>query len=47
MSFVEQSIIFSGSLFNHDCNPNCIQIFDGQKLKVVTLRDVRQEEEVC
>lgn len=39
-------LYLNGSLFNHDCNPNCIQIFDGQKLKVVTLRDVRQEEEL-
>jgi len=39
-------LYLNGSLFNHDCDPNCVQIFDGPKLKVVALRDISPDEEL-
>lgn len=34
------------SLINHDCDPNCIPLFDGRRLCVRTLRRIKKDEEL-
>ncbi|KAJ8322869.1 hypothetical protein QVD99_007444 [Batrachochytrium dendrobatidis] len=35
------------SLFNHDCWPNCIAIFDGSRVVIQTIRDIAKGDELC
>ncbi|XP_068176097.1 histone-lysine N-methyltransferase SMYD3 isoform X2 [Antennarius striatus] len=34
------------SLLNHDCNPNCVRVFEGTKLLLRAVRDISPEEEL-
>ena len=33
-------------MVNHSCDPNCALVFDGRKLQVRTVKDVKEGEEV-
>ena len=37
---------FSCSLLNHSCQPNCIVEFDGVRINVRTLKDLKHGDEV-
>ncbi|XP_027137114.1 histone-lysine N-methyltransferase SMYD3 [Larimichthys crocea] len=34
------------SLLNHDCRPNCVMVFEGTKLHLRAVRDIKPEEEL-
>ncbi|AWP01769.1 putative histone-lysine N-methyltransferase SMYD3 isoform 2 [Scophthalmus maximus] len=34
------------SLLNHDCRPNCVMVFEGTKLQLRAVRDIKPEEEL-
>jgi SET and MYND domain-containing protein len=34
------------SLINHDCSPNCIALFDGKKVTIRAISDIKKGDEV-
>ncbi|XP_041481801.1 histone-lysine N-methyltransferase SMYD3-like [Lytechinus variegatus] len=38
-------IYLRASMLNHSCNPNCLVVFDGRKLQLRTVKDVKEGEE--
>lgn len=33
-------LFYPANFINHDCQPNCIQIFDGRNLKIMANKDI-------
>ncbi len=41
---VAVGIFWPANYFNHACNANCTQVFDGRYLKIITNQNVNQNE---
>ena len=39
-------IYYPANFINHDCHPNCTQIYDGKTLKIVANRPIAPNEEI-
>uniref|UniRef100_A0A3B5LW73 [histone H3]-lysine(4) N-trimethyltransferase n=1 Tax=Xiphophorus couchianus TaxID=32473 RepID=A0A3B5LW73_9TELE len=35
------------SLLNHDCRPNCVMVFEGERLQLRAVQDIRPKDEDC
>lgn len=39
-------LYYIANFINHSCEPNCEQIFDGNTLKIISLRTIEENEEI-
>ncbi|KAF4128902.1 SET domain-containing protein [Phytophthora infestans] len=39
-------LFLQGSMFNHDCDPNCVVSFHGQEMNVHVIKDVKEGQEL-
>ncbi|XP_030853823.1 histone-lysine N-methyltransferase SMYD3-like [Strongylocentrotus purpuratus] len=42
---IADGIYLRASMLNHSCDPNCVVVFDGRKLQLRAIKDVREGEE--